>query len=537
MKLRTILFAFVLGTAGLEAADRAGFEDSLRAGRTSLELGDASAAFGHFQRAAQADPAHYEGYFYLAVAAYRMANFTAAAEYADLALQRAPAVEQARVREMIGVIGEKKEFARRVQEGDEAFGKGLMAKAADAYANAYRLFPNQGSAGLKAATIYAGQLERLLEAATLWQKIAAEADAASATAAREELGRRAAELERLYASRMAQLEQFKKAANPAPLVALVAAFPAKLDARVELAAIYAGRRETRSAIAQLVEANKLGLKPGAFQQRKEFIALLQPTGDAEFAQFVTDAYGGNVAAAMRAVRQRIVVPGVRMELVPIAPGRFSRGSPSSEPQRETNERQHGVQLTSAYWLGKHEVTQAQWIALMGHDRPNLAKVNLPVENVSWSSAMEFCRRLTARERSAGRLVEGYAYTLPTEAQWEYAARAGTTGMHAGDVDAMAWTSRNSQRTAHPVGTKRANGWGLHDMHGNVWEWCLDWLGDYPSGTVVDPKGPATGTQRVQRGGSYLATATRARSAVRASGQPEYTPTSATGFRVALVATR
>lgn len=166
--------------------------------------------------------------------------------------------------------------------------------------------------------------------------------------------------------------------------------------------------------------------------------------------------------------------------------------------------------------------------------PSLEKgANLPVSGVSWVSAAEYCRRLTDRERAAGRLPEGYAYTLPTEAQWEYACRAGTTGDYAGDLNAMAWYDRNSDLRVHSVGQKQPNEWGLYDMHGNVWEWCLDWYDTYPGGTVTDPAGPPEGRNRALRGGSWKDWASDCRSAVRSLGEPDNPHFHLVGFRVAL----
>jgi len=191
--------------------------------------------------------------------------------------------------------------------------------------------------------------------------------------------------------------------------------------------------------------------------------------------------------------------GQTIRMVWIEPGSFQMGSPSNEANRASDESQHRVTLTQGYWLGSTEVTQGQWESVMGSTPSYFKGRDLPVEQVSWEEAMEFCRKLTERERAAGRLASGYAYTLPTEAQWEYACRAGTTGAYAGDLDAMGWNDGNSGSQTHAVGQKRANGWGLYDMHGNVWEWCLDWYGDYPSGSVVDPRGASSGSSRVYRG--------------------------------------
>lgn len=225
------------------------------------------------------------------------------------------------------------------------------------------------------------------------------------------------------------------------------------------------------------------------------------------------------------------IPDLGMELILIAPGTFQMGSPTGdgEDERPVTE----VTLSRAYWLGKTEVTQAQWRVVMGTNPAYFQGNDHPVERVSWHEALEFCRRLTERERAAGRLPAGHVYTLPTEAQWEFACRAGTTGPHAGDVADMAWINANSGGRTHPVAQKRPNAWGLHDMHGNVWEWCLDRYGKYPGGRVTDPAGAETGLGRVYRGGRWGNSANFARSAYRISDLPEHRGVSL-GLRVALV---
>ncbi len=232
------------------------------------------------------------------------------------------------------------------------------------------------------------------------------------------------------------------------------------------------------------------------------------------------------------------VPDLYLEMVYIRPGTFTMGSPVSEQGRRNDEIQHSAILTKGFWLGKTVVTQGQWKALMGGNRSLFKNAgrDAPVENVSWTDAMEFCRKLTERERQAGRMTEGYEYTLPTEAQWEYACRAGTTGPFAGsgNLDSMGWYSSNSGTTTHPVAQKQANAWGLYDMHGNVWEWCRDWYGNYPGRSVTDPIGPSSGSLRVYRGGGWASIAQRCRSAYRYGGGPglrlDYV-----GFRLALCA--
>lgn len=195
-------------------------------------------------------------------------------------------------------------------------------------------------------------------------------------------------------------------------------------------------------------------------------------------------------------------------------------------------------LTRGYWLGQTEVTQRQWLVVMDYvPTPSYFRGSeRPVEQVAWSTAMIFCQRLTERERTAGRLPAGYEYTLPTEAQWEYGCRAGTTGIYAGELSAMAWYDANSGGETHPVAQKQPNAWGLFDMHGNVQEWCADWYGGYPGGRVNDPTGMAIGQFRVLRGGAWNGPAGSCRSAFR-YWSPTNTGTRDIGFRLALAPRR
>jgi formylglycine-generating enzyme required for sulfatase activity len=221
--------------------------------------------------------------------------------------------------------------------------------------------------------------------------------------------------------------------------------------------------------------------------------------------------------------------------VPIPAGTFTMGSPASEPGRQVNEGpQTQVTLTKAFFLGANDVTQRQYEAVMGINPSHFTSAGLeaPVESVSWNDAMEFCRKLTEKERAAGHLPAGYAFTLPTEAQWEYACRAGTTGPYAGDLEEMAWYGSNSESTTHPVGQKEPNAWGLRDMHGNVLNLCLDRYGSLPGGAVTDPTGPESGAWRVYRGGGWQETATYCRSAIRGAAAPGDRYDSL-GFRLAL----
>jgi formylglycine-generating enzyme required for sulfatase activity len=219
-----------------------------------------------------------------------------------------------------------------------------------------------------------------------------------------------------------------------------------------------------------------------------------------------------------------------MTFVKIPAGTFMMGSPATESGRGSDEGpQHQVTISKGFELQATEVTQGQWVAVMGsnpsyHTSPEHCPgehvesgglrmcPNNPVEwQVSYQIG-EFIQKLDSRG-------DGYRYRLPTEAEWEYAARAGTTGPYAGELDAMAWYRENSGGMTHPVAKKQANAWGLYDMHGNVNEWTADFHGDYRSEAVSDPTGPSTGPFRVRRGGSWLYGAQICRSASRGPNTP------------------
>lgn len=223
------------------------------------------------------------------------------------------------------------------------------------------------------------------------------------------------------------------------------------------------------------------------------------------------------------------VPGLQMELASVPAGAFTMGSTSGDA---TERPLTYVTLSEPFWLGKYEVTQAQWEALMHNNPAQFRGDRRPVEKVSWLEAMAFCRRLTERERMAGRLPVGYRYVLPTEAQWEYACRAGGAGDTADADPVQTWHQGNSGNTTQPVGGKTPNDWGFYDMHGNVWEWCLDWKTSYPGGEVTDPRGPSSGQFRVFRGGAWNTPLPKTRASARVGAPPDAKGFEV-GFRVAL----
>ena len=229
--------------------------------------------------------------------------------------------------------------------------------------------------------------------------------------------------------------------------------------------------------------------------------------------------------------ENFTVPDLNLDMIWVYPGTFTMGSPEN-----ASEIQHQVTLTKGFYLGKYEVTQAQWKQVMG-DNPSVFKgADRPVEKVSWNDAVEFCDKLTEMENKGGRVPQGMFYRLPTESQWEYACRAGTSTKYSwgDDIDPKLANYRDSGlKETVPVGSYRPNAWGFYDMPGNVWEWTADWGGIYPSGPVTDPIGPASGhhgadSRRVTRGGSWGSLDVR--SAGRGSSHPRNRLHSL-GFRV------
>jgi formylglycine-generating enzyme required for sulfatase activity len=289
------------------------------------------------------------------------------------------------------------------------------------------------------------------------------------------------------------------------------------------------------------------------------------TGTYTLTYTVSDAAGNqasltrtvNIVAGQASTHSADLNASVALEMIWVEPGTFTMGSPTTEAGRSTNETQHEVTLTQGFYLGKYEVTQAQYEAVMTGNTDGLSATpsqwpnnpDRPVEKVSWDDIQKFLIRLNSQQ--AGNIPEGWAYVLPTEAQWEYACRAGTTTAYSwGDsitTDNANYSDSGYSQT-RDVGQYSANPWGFFDMHGNVWEWTADWAAAYfdmhgnvwewtadwsaaySSGTQTDPEGPATGSTRVNRGGSWSLSGTRLRSAYRNNSYPSLRSYNL-GFRV------
>jgi formylglycine-generating enzyme required for sulfatase activity len=212
----------------------------------------------------------------------------------------------------------------------------------------------------------------------------------------------------------------------------------------------------------------------------------------------------------------IIENGIEFVLIPA--GSFTMGTPDNEPERNSDESPvHKVTISHSFYIGKYELTQAQFVAMMGYNPSKFKGKNRPVDSVTWPEAVKFCKKLSE--------MTGQKYRLPTEAEWEYACRANTstTFYWGNDIDdAYAWYKENSEGTTHPVGMKKPNPWRLYDICGNIEEWCCDWYSrTYESNEhVKDPQGPDSGELRVRRGGCWYHTAPCLRSGNRFYYQPD-----------------
>ena len=224
-------------------------------------------------------------------------------------------------------------------------------------------------------------------------------------------------------------------------------------------------------------------------------------------------------------------PVVETQFVRISPGEFMMGCSTGDNDCGDEEKPaHRVRITKAFEIGKYEVTQAEWESIMSTNYSEFKGAARPVENVSWLDAQEFLGKLNAKQ-------DGYRYRLPTEAEWEFAARAGTTGAYSGVADQIGWYYENSAAQTHPVGQKNPNAWGLYDVSGNVYEWMQDWYDEsyYRLSAAADPAGPSSGRFRTIRGGSWVDSVTNARVSKR-----DYFEDAADfhiGFRCVRVSTR
>lgn len=265
---------------------------------------------------------------------------------------------------------------------------------------------------------------------------------------------------------------------------------------------------------------------------------------------VADSHGTIHAKVPMFFQVRVSNPDPE-RLVWIPPGTFTQGSPTNEYLHSVDEPQHPVTITRGFWIGRHEVTQAEYTQVIGANPSVNLGINLPVDSITWFDATNYCARLTEQQRIAGRLPPGFVYRLATEAEWEYACRAGTpsafnvgaaliTGQanfyglqeYVSSIGPIQNPNSVPLNRPTPIETYPPNAWGIYDMHGNTWEWCRDWFGDYPTTSVSDPVGPATGTYRTLRGGSWSNEGSSCRSAYRSGRFPDFGENNV-GMRVVL----
>ncbi len=227
----------------------------------------------------------------------------------------------------------------------------------------------------------------------------------------------------------------------------------------------------------------------------------------------------------------IVIADLDLRLLHVQDGSFQMGSLDKKASKA--EQPLTTVHLSKFYLGATEVTRIQYNKIMGLQPPSPQNGQLPIVDITWDEAVQFCQRLTKRARDSGQILANQHYTLPTEAQWEYACRAGSTGNYAGALGELGWYGRNSGGILHPVATKKPNNWGFYDMHGNAWEWCLDGMSSYPGGMVDNPQGPSQGEYHVTRGGGWDAESLHCRASAR-NFNWHYSKFRSLGFRVALV---
>ncbi len=358
------------------------------------------------------------------------------------------------------------------------------------------------------------------------------------------------ELQNLIADATVNIGRLRKRDPMTPLAtrelasiqSILKVLKAQRDTLREMSDITALRALEESFLEALDDARKRGGAPKdpVAVVRDDWRRVVRWSNRVRAALKKTEAEKARLVSGSFEAGERLVY-GLPVRWIPA--GRFTMGSPLGEGDLgafSLGEAQHEVIISKGFLLAETQCTQGQWEAVWMWSRPSRFKGrDRPVEQVSWHDANDYCRKLTAKQRAGGLLPEGWEWRLPTEAEWEYAARAGTTGARHGELPGIAWYYNNSGiQTRHVKGTL-ANAWGLHGMLGNVWEWCSDWYGKYPSGSVTDPKGPSSGSnnwERVNRGGSFISSADTVRSAIR-RGNDGHVHYSDLGFRPVLSSVR
>ena len=271
----------------------------------------------------------------------------------------------------------------------------------------------------------------------------------------------------------------------------------------------------------LVGSHKVEIKKDGYGTDSKTVSILEGQ-TATLSGVLTTNSSSSVASGTSLTGNTITIPvkdGISIDMVRVEAGTFTMGATAEmEEPWDYEKPAHQVTLTNDYYIGKYEVTQALWHTVMGKNPSDFKGDNLPVEKVSWKDCQKFLSKLNR--------ITGKTFRLPTEAEWEYAARGGNKSrgyQYSGsnNLSDVAWYTANSGSKTHAVGTKQPNELGIYDMTGNVWEWCQDWYGKYSSSSQVNPTGANSGSGRVRRGGSWSSNARGCRSSYRASRTPDY----------------
>ncbi|MFN7696122.1 MAG: SUMF1/EgtB/PvdO family nonheme iron enzyme [Burkholderiales bacterium] len=518
--------------------------------KAQLQEGKTQEALQTAQQLQGKAPVDYRSHYYLALAHMGLQRYPEAHAAAERALQLAPANARAAVQGLQAEIAKRSQGGNLIAQAEQAFQEGLNAKAARLFDQAWQASPQQPELGMRAALLYLDPLNQVLDAGrVLWQVAQAHPGHPLGKTAQDRLAPLQGQLDAQARQWLNQAEGQDPSTAQATLAraqGIAPRMPELLQARARLAARGSDSAALQAAIKDLVRAKQA--QPRELGMLQGMQRWLQ---DPAFAQFMADLLGDTLVADVtrradpsETERERKRYAG---DLVRLPAGTFTMGSPAHEADRRSNEGPQRPVTISAFWMGRTEVTQGQWRAVMGNNPSRFSSCgdNCPVENVSWDDIQQFLLKLNQ--------LTGQSYRLPTEAEWEYAARAGCASpfnlggqcrnkAEPSEANFDGNTTYNGSSTGVyrkatlPVASFAANGFGLHDMHGNVWEWVQDCHADSYAGAPSDGSAvnPGACSHRVLRGGSWFFGPNRLRAAVRLWFPPDG-PMSNHGFRLARTA--
>jgi tetratricopeptide (TPR) repeat protein len=471
------------------------------------------------QEAVRTAPNDYLGYYYVAYAQLGLGQYDNAAVAAKRSWELAPADNKDGALKLVETIRLRSEVRRLVKAADEALDEGLNGKAARLYDQAWNAGRDNSELGLKAAEIYLEALKQPLDAGRVLHQVRKVATGPAGARALTML-QQIAEPLRVQAEEW--VRQARVSHDPVEqerLLAKAEEVDPGLKALHRTRALLAAQGTNVTALLTAIKGltrNKQGTLETIgglpnLTRWMEVPVIKEYLKDLLGAEKVVELASGRRGGPEEREIYELAWIG-NLKLVPIPAGTFAMGNKDG---KEDEKPVTQVTLTR-FWLGATEVTQGQWMMVMGSNPSKHNGLRLPVEQITHDEAMEFCRRLTKLEQAGGRLPSGYAYSLPTEAQWEYASRVGTLGSYAGDKDVR---GEDGEWQTREVGMRSPNDYGLYDMGGNVYEYCLDRWGRYPGGSVTDPIG-SSGDLPVVRTGRMVSKATDFRSTERGQQEAE-----------------